>query len=199
MIGSSDVLVLTVGSVLSLSLLSVLCLRCKKKSKIIHEEHQIYDPRTFQRGGSRFAVTESKTVTRANQITSTTVGSGPYWSPPRTAHASYCFDKLKRETQEDFEDFSTAANDEQSDYQNVSDAQTGNPEHTYVAPLPMSAYINELMTKEIITDQNPAVYANVISSLQIKEDEDDYENSDFLDKIVEEEEDNEPDYVNENG
>ncbi|XP_034084917.1 uncharacterized protein LOC117554583 isoform X4 [Gymnodraco acuticeps] len=176
MIGSSDVLVLTVGSVLSLSLLSVLCLRCKKKSKIIHEEHQIYDPRTFQRGGSRFAVTESKTVTRANQITSTTV-----------------------ETQEDFEDFSTAANDEQSDYQNVSDAQTGNPEHTYVAPLPMSAYINELMTKEIITDQNPAVYANVISSLQIKEDEDDYENSDFLDKIVEEEEDNEPDYVNENG
>ncbi|XP_034084921.1 uncharacterized protein LOC117554583 isoform X7 [Gymnodraco acuticeps] len=150
MIGSSDVLVLTVGSVLSLSLLSVLCLRCKKKSKIIHEEHQIYDPRTL-------------------------------------------------ETQEDFEDFSTAANDEQSDYQNVSDAQTGNPEHTYVAPLPMSAYINELMTKEIITDQNPAVYANVISSLQIKEDEDDYENSDFLDKIVEEEEDNEPDYVNENG
>ncbi|XP_071061571.1 uncharacterized protein [Pseudochaenichthys georgianus] len=147
MIGSSDVLVLTVGSVLSLSLLSVLCLRCKKKSKIIHEEHQIYDPRTL-------------------------------------------------ETQEDF---STAANDEQSDYQNVSDAQTGNPEHTYVAPLPMSAYINELMTKERITDQNPAVYANVISSLPIKEDEDDYENSDFLDKIVEEEEDNEPDYVNENG
>ncbi|XP_010792869.1 uncharacterized protein isoform X3 [Notothenia coriiceps] len=172
MIGSSDVLVLTVGSVLSLSLLSALCLRCKKKSKIIHEEHQIYDPRTFQRGGSRFAVTESKTVTRANQITSTTV-----------------------ETQEDF---STAANDEQSDYQNVSDAQTGNPEHTYVAPLPISAYINEL-TKERITDQNPAVYANVISSLPIKEDEDDYENSDFLDKIVEEEEDNEPDYVNENG
>ncbi|KAK1882859.1 Alanine--tRNA ligase [Dissostichus eleginoides] len=72
MIGSSDVLVLTVGSVLSLSLLSVLCLRCKKKS-----------------------------------------------------------------------------------------------------------------------NQNPAVYANVISSLPIKEDEDDYENSDFLDKIVEEEEDSE--------
>ncbi|KAK5858321.1 hypothetical protein PBY51_002469 [Eleginops maclovinus] len=179
MIGNSVVLaaVLAAVSVGSLSLLSVLCLRCKKKSKIIHEERQIYDPRTFQRGGSRFAVTESKTVTRANHIRSTTA-----------------------ETREEFSDISTAANDDQWDYQNVSDAQTGSPEHTYVAPLAISVYVNDL-NKGTITDdnQNPAVYANITSSLpHIMDDEEDYENSDFLDKI-QEEEDNEPDYVNENG
>ncbi|XP_042354688.1 LAT2 domain-containing protein [Plectropomus leopardus] len=180
MIENSSVLaaVLTVVSVLSLSLMSVLCLRCKKKSKIIHEEHQIYDPQpqTFLRGGSMFAVTQSKTVTRANQITSTTV-----------------------EIQENFEDLSTAANDEQSDYQNISDAQTGGPEHTYVDPLPISVYENE-KTGSRLTDagETPGVYENIITSLAIKDDDDDYENSDFLGR-VQEQEDDEPDYVNENG
>ncbi|XP_076607062.1 uncharacterized protein LOC143333026 isoform X2 [Chaetodon auriga] len=119
MMGSSGLLaaVLAVVSVVSLSLLSLLCLRCKRKSKIIHEEHQIYNPQTFQRAGSVFAVTQSKTVTRTNQITSASV--------------------------ETLEDFPTA--DEQSDYQNISEAQTGSPEHTYVAPLPISVYENEDM------------------------------------------------------
>ncbi|XP_076607060.1 uncharacterized protein LOC143333026 isoform X1 [Chaetodon auriga] len=173
MMGSSGLLaaVLAVVSVVSLSLLSLLCLRCKRKSKIIHEEHQIYNPQTFQRAGSVFAVTQSKTVTRTNQITSASV--------------------------ETLEDFPTA--DEQSDYQNISEAQTGSPEHTYVAPLPISVYENEDMkTRRTDAFQAPDVYAN-ISSPPVNDDEDDYENSQFLDQVMKEEEEDEPDYVNENG
>ncbi|XP_077403326.1 uncharacterized protein LOC144036503 [Vanacampus margaritifer] len=59
----------TVASLTSLSLLGLLCLRCKRKSKTIHEEAQIYNPHTFQREGSRFAVMRSKAVTKANQMT----------------------------------------------------------------------------------------------------------------------------------
>nr|XP_046265960.1 LAT2 domain-containing protein isoform X7 [Scatophagus argus] len=170
MIGNSSLLaaVLTVVSVLSLSLLSLLCLRCKRKSKIIQEDHQIYNQQTFQREGSVFAVTRSKTVTRVNQITS----GG---TTPR-------------------EDFPAAGADEQSDYGNITDAHTGCPEHTYVAPLPISLYENE----EISAAAAPAgIYAN-IDAPSVKDDDDDYENSEFLDKAVDPEDD-EPDYVNENG
>ncbi|XP_061902552.1 LAT2 domain-containing protein [Entelurus aequoreus] len=59
----------TAASLSLLSLLCLLCLRCKKKSKTIHEETQVYDTQTFHRGGSRFAVVRSKTVTRVNQMT----------------------------------------------------------------------------------------------------------------------------------
>ncbi|XP_034406987.1 uncharacterized protein LOC117743248 isoform X12 [Cyclopterus lumpus] len=178
MIGNSSLLaaVLTVVSVMWLSLLSVLCLRCKKKSKVIHEEHQIYNPQMFQRGGSVFAVTRSKTVTRANQITSTAV-----------------------ETQRGFEDFSTAALEEQSNYENISNATTGSLEHTYVAPLPISIYENEQRPRITDADQTPDVYANMHTSSSSKDDEDDYENSEFLDQVVQEQNDDEPDYVNENG
>ncbi|XP_034406986.1 uncharacterized protein LOC117743248 isoform X11 [Cyclopterus lumpus] len=157
MIGNSSLLaaVLTVVSVMWLSLLSVLCLRCKKKSKVIHEEHQIYNPQMFQRGGSVFAVTRSKTVTRANQITSTAV-----------------------ETQRGFEDFSTAT--------------TGSLEHTYVAPLPISIYENEQRPRITDADQTPDVYANMHTSSSSKDDEDDYENSEFLDQVVQEQNDGEP-------
>ncbi|XP_070773646.1 uncharacterized protein [Enoplosus armatus] len=185
MMGNSSLLaaVLTVVSVVLLSLLSLLCLRCKKKSKIIHEDHQIYNPQMFQRGGSMFAVTQSKTVTRANQITSTTA-----------------------ETREEFEDFSCAAIDEQSDYQNITDvsycvaaAQTGSLEHTYVAPLPITVYENEQINERIPdAAESLSVYANITSE-PIKDDEDDYENSQFLVEIEKEQEDDEPDYVNENG
>ncbi|XP_074467864.1 uncharacterized protein LOC141753270 [Sebastes fasciatus] len=171
MIGDSSLLaaILTVGSVVSLSLLAALCLRCKKKSIIIHEEHQVYDPQTFQRGGSRFAVTQSKTVTRANQIISTTL-----------------------ESQEEFEEYSNAAIDD-SDYQNVSQAHTGSQEHTYVAPLPITVYQNQNETG----DQTPDVYANI--DTPFNNDDDDYENAEFLEQVVQEQEDDEPDYVNENG
>ncbi|KAM8835728.1 uncharacterized protein ACB058_016911 isoform 3-T3 [Synchiropus picturatus] len=62
--------VLALASVASLSLCALLCLRCRRrgKPKIIHEETQIYNPQVFSRGGSKFAVVRSKTVTRANQM-----------------------------------------------------------------------------------------------------------------------------------
>ncbi|KAA8586526.1 hypothetical protein FQN60_000362 [Etheostoma spectabile] len=68
-----------------------------------------------------------------------------------------------------------------------------------LAPLPISVYENE-QPKERITDaeETPGVYANIITSLPITDDEDDYENSEFLDKVVQKREDDEPDYVNEN-
>ncbi|XP_040036937.2 uncharacterized protein LOC120821905 [Gasterosteus aculeatus] len=176
MIGDSSPLAAALGVVLvmGLSLLSVLCLRCKKKSKIIHEEHQIYNPQTFQRGGSVFAVTQSKTVTRPNQITS-----------------------LAAETREEFGDLSTAEMDDQLDYQNISNAHTGCAEHTYVAPLSEAVYENEQDTTD--ADADPGVYANVqvpSPPLSTYED-DDYENSEFLDQVVEEQNDSDPDYVNE--
>lgn len=169
MIGNSSLLaaVLTVVSVVSLSLLLLFCLRCKRKSKIIHEEHQIYNPQTFQREGSMFAVTRSKTVTRANQITPTTI-----------------------ETRNEWNESSPAATDNQSGYGNIRDAHTGSLEHTYVDPLPMSLYENDEQNKKRISDHDPSVYANISP-----DDEDDYENSEFL----KQQEDEEPDYVNENG
>ncbi|XP_034539456.1 uncharacterized protein si:dkey-183i3.6 [Notolabrus celidotus] len=174
MIGNSGVLtaVLAVVSVLSLSLLSLFCLRCKKKSKIIHEEHQIYNPDTFQRGGSRFAVIRSKTVTRASPLSANPVESG---------HRFEEYPHL------------TDGNDDPSDYQNIGEAHTGSAEHTYVAPLPITVYENE-NTKKQITDMNQAldVYVNV-PSFSVNDDEDDYENSQFL------QEQEEPDYVNEDG
>ncbi|XP_040005627.1 LAT2 domain-containing protein [Xiphias gladius] len=182
MIGNPSLVaaVLAVVSVVSLSLLSLLCLRCKNKSKVIHEEHQTYALQTFQRGGSIFAVTQSKTVTRANQIFSATV--------------------------ETPEESSQDEPDEQADYENVqllgityiAAPPTGSPEHTYVAPLPSAVYENE-MTKNTTTDadQMLGVYENFIKSLPIKDDEDDYENSEFLERAVQEQDD-EPDYVNQN-
>ncbi|XP_037322966.2 LAT2 domain-containing protein isoform X1 [Pungitius pungitius] len=177
MIGDSSPLAAALGVVLvmGLSLLSVLCLRCKKKSKIIHEEHQIYNPQTFQRGGSVFAVTQSKTVTRPNQITCAAA-----------------------EKTEELGDFSTAAEmDDQSDYQNISNAQTGSVEHTYVAPLADLVYENE----PDATDADPGVYANiqVPSPPSSTNEEDDYENTEFLEQVVQEQDDYEPDYVNEHG
>ncbi|AWP00056.1 Linker for activation of T-cells family member 2 isoform 3 [Scophthalmus maximus] len=169
MSGNSSLLaaVLTVVSVVSLSLLSLLCLRCKRKSKVIHEELQAYDLPTFQRGGSVFAVMQSKPVTRTNQITSTTV------EIPEESSAAY----------------------ESSDYENVKQVCAAAPqraslEHTYVAPLQIDVYVNE-QTKRTVTDaaQPPDVYANFIKSLQIKDDEDDYENSEFLEQTAQQSQD----------
>ncbi|XP_071396514.1 linker for activation of T-cells family member 2 [Centroberyx affinis] len=178
MIGNSSLLdaVLTLVSVASLSMLSLLCLWCKRKSKIIHEENQIYDPQTFQRGGSRFAVMRSKTVTRPNQI------------PPTTIEAPVEPGQIAQDV-----------NEEQPRYQNFTDAQMGSLEPTYVAPLPMLVYENIVEIETEITDADPSVYENVITSLSINNDDDDYENSDFLDQVVKQEEDDEPDYVNADG
>ncbi|XP_074529124.1 uncharacterized protein LOC141792183 isoform X2 [Halichoeres trimaculatus] len=166
MIGNSGGLaaVLTVVSVLSLSLLSLFCLRCKKKSKIIHEENQIYNPQvynpqTFQRGGSRFAVIQSKTVTRTSRITPVSV-----------------------RTRDRVEEHQHDSNDDQSDYQNIGDAHTGSADHTYVAPLPITVYENDKMEKRRSdSNETPDVYVNV-SPFPTKDDDDDYENSEFLKK-----------------
>ncbi|XP_019729313.1 uncharacterized protein LOC109518098 isoform X3 [Hippocampus comes] len=91
MLGNSIVqcAIATTASLASLSLLGLLCLRCKRKPKTIHEEAQIYNPHTFRREGSRFAVTRSKTVMKANQMTpSSNEGACPALyaiaaSPPR--------------------------------------------------------------------------------------------------------------------
>ncbi|XP_069565710.1 uncharacterized protein [Brachyistius frenatus] len=164
MTGSSGLLaaVLLVGSVVSLSLLSLMCLRCKRKSKIIHEDVVIYDPQTFQRGGSKFAVTRSKTVTRTNQITPTT--------------------------------------DETLEVGFLAQTVSMSPEHDYVAPIGLSVYENEKNIQRItVADETPGIYGNVFTLPLTSNDEDDYENSEFLNQEVNKQEDDEPDYVNENG
>ncbi|KAF6738205.1 hypothetical protein FQA47_000515 [Oryzias melastigma] len=107
--------VLTVVSVVSLSLLSLLCLRCKRKSQTIHEDSQVYNPQTFQRGGSKFAVVRSKTVNRSYQISPT--------------------------TEEVPEEAAFPEVPDQSDYQNVTEFPfKSSPE--YVAPIGISEYEN---------------------------------------------------------
>lgn len=160
---------LTVVSVVSLSLLTFLCLRCKKKSTIIHEEAQIYDPQIFQRGGSKFAVMRSKTVTRSNEMSSPSIET-----------------RMDPSFQED--------QTEDQDYENTgAHSVPSSLEHDYVAPIAVSLYENE-KTRLPENDEIPGVYGNVFPSLSITED-DDYENSEFL----EQQESDEPDYVNENG
>ncbi|CAJ1063434.1 uncharacterized protein LOC113142634 isoform X2 [Xyrichtys novacula] len=80
--------------------------------------------------------------------------------------------------------------DEQSDYQNITEAHTGtSADHTYVAPLPIAVYENE---NGAGVSQPQDVYVNITQERK-SDDEDDYENSEFL------KEQEEPDYVNENG
>ncbi|KAM9332194.1 uncharacterized protein KZ484_017358 isoform 1-T1 [Pholidichthys leucotaenia] len=189
-----------------LCLLTLLCLRCKRKPKIIHEENQIYNPQTFQRGGSKFAVMQSKRVTNTNQMSSTSV---------------------EAPEEDDYQEC-----EERGDYINITDITSSAPasqsissslEHDYVAPIAASLYENDKTINGIVDDdQGPGVYGNVFPSLTIKEDEDDYENSQFLNQVRGDENTNkqnsnkevcwgsqathhsdlsetdEPDYVNEN-
>ncbi|KAM9332195.1 uncharacterized protein KZ484_017358 isoform 2-T2 [Pholidichthys leucotaenia] len=163
-----------------LCLLTLLCLRCKRKPKIIHEENQIYNPQTFE--------------------------------APEEDDYQEC--------------------EERGDYINITDITSSAPasqsissslEHDYVAPIAASLYENDKTINGIVDDdQGPGVYGNVFPSLTIKEDEDDYENSQFLNQVRGDENTNkqnsnkevcwgsqathhsdlsetdEPDYVNEN-
>ncbi|XP_035761221.1 uncharacterized protein LOC102777145 isoform X2 [Neolamprologus brichardi] len=167
MIGNSGPLpaVLTVASVALLSLLTLLCLRCKRKPKIIQEDRQIYNPPTFQRGGSQFAVMRSTTVTKTNQISSS-------------------FAAAAAETPEPSE---PPEEDEQSDYINID--VCGSVERDYVNPISESLYVNEKTFNNGL-DDIPGVYGNVFPSIELTNDDDDYENSDFL------KETDEADYVN---
>ncbi|XP_068187362.1 LAT2 domain-containing protein isoform X2 [Antennarius striatus] len=208
MVATSGLLaaVLAALSVSMLSLLSFLCLRCKRKSKIIQENY-IYDPQMFQHGRNVFVVTQSTTVTRVNTLT----------SPP----IEVCGDASPAAIEDQME------SDEQADYENIKDGHMRSLEHTYVAPLPITFYENE--QNEIQTggecftfplkyspsnkhveshtavftdvDQAPHIYANMLSS--INDDDDDYENSQFLSTVVKEQETYaaavDPDYENQNG
>ncbi|XP_068187367.1 LAT2 domain-containing protein isoform X3 [Antennarius striatus] len=183
MVATSGLLaaVLAALSVSMLSLLSFLCLRCKRKSKIIQENY-IYDPQMFQHGRNVFVVTQSTTVTRVNTLT----------SPP----IEVCGDASPAAIEDQME------SDEQADYENIKDGHMRSLEHTYVAPLPITFYENEqneIQTGDV--DQAPHIYANMLSS--INDDDDDYENSQFLSTVVKEQETYaaavDPDYENQNG
>ncbi|KAG7217201.1 hypothetical protein INR49_027745 [Caranx melampygus] len=145
MIGHFSVLaaVLTVAITLSLSLLSLLCVRCRRKSTNV---------------GKRI---------RCDTIKNRDIP----------------------------EESSQDVIDDQGDYENVIQPAES-LEHTYVAPIPHALYENT-QTETNVTDVDPGVYANFIQSLPIKDDDDDYENSDFLEQAQQECE--EPDYVNELG
>ncbi|KAJ7996967.1 hypothetical protein DPEC_G00224020 [Dallia pectoralis] len=169
----------TVLGILTVTSFSVFCLWCRRKTKIIHEENQIYDPQTFRREGSRFAVMRSKTVTRPNQIIRD-LPATPVEQKPEELNA------------------------EQHNYQNIAKAQMSRFEPTYVHPIPAYVYqnvdesINEkTVNSETDTDQP---YENVFpSSVEIitnSDENSDYENSEFLEQEKIESEDSDPDYVN---
>ncbi|MED6263648.1 hypothetical protein CHARACLAT_006621 [Characodon lateralis] len=163
--------VLTVVLVISLSLLSLLCLRCRKKSTIIHEEAQIYDPQTFQRGGSKFAVKSSKTVTNANQMSSPSAKTSGYLA---------------------FQEDQT----EEQDYQNVSvKTLSSSLEHDYIDPIACPLYGNG-NNKLPAVDLNPGIYGNVFESMKVTESMEGTEDNDYENISVHQDE---PDYVNENG
>ncbi|XP_034406978.1 uncharacterized protein LOC117743248 isoform X4 [Cyclopterus lumpus] len=210
MIGNSSLLaaVLTVVSVMWLSLLSVLCLRCKKKSKVIHEEHQIYNPQMLSRQPTRGKCVccdaiknrQSQEPIRSRQPQLKHKGGlrtfqQLHWRNSQTMKISQMVNSQAQNTINTFLFkciFHTC-------HYCVAAATTGSLEHTYVAPLPISIYENEQRPRITDADQTPDVYANMHTSSSSKDDEDDYENSEFLDQVVQEQNDDEPDYVNENG
>ncbi|CAN9501164.1 unnamed protein product [Ophioblennius macclurei] len=150
--------VLTVASVVSLGLLSLMCLRCKRKNKTIHEERQVYSQQTFQRGGSKFVVTESKPVTRGFPTT---------------------VDTLKLKFPRD---------------SRVGQRISSSTDDDYIAPIETAVYENEKRRVQPPVE-SPGVYGNIFTPLPTPDD-DDYENSEFLEEVKKQEEDNEPDYVN---
>ncbi|CAL8365257.1 unnamed protein product [Lota lota] len=168
-IGINEGVVLMLVSLASLCMLCLLCLKCKKKHTIIQQESSIYDPQIFQRGGSRFAVTRSKTVTRPNQMTT----QNQEGTEVRHSHISQ------------------AANE---DYTFVIGDHEGF-EATYVSPLSSAVYENIEEIKEASSASNLCDYENILTALSINDD-DDYENYEFLKNIEDLTDD--PDYVNAN-
>ncbi|XP_076745497.1 uncharacterized protein LOC143420869 isoform X5 [Maylandia zebra] len=77
--------------------------------------------------------------------------------------------------------------DEQSDYINID--VCGSVERDYVNPISESLYVNEKTLNNGL-DDIPGVYGNVFPSIELTNDDDDYENSDFLKDA------DEADYVN---
>ncbi|XP_056450567.1 uncharacterized protein LOC130385859 isoform X1 [Gadus chalcogrammus] len=198
-LGINEGAVLMLVSSASLSMLCLLCLKCKKKSKIIQQESSIYDPQIFQREGSRFAVTRSKTVTRPNQMkTQNQEYVCNMSSAPLTYKNGfvklYAFNLTQtyvifRETEARHSHISQSANE---DYTFVIGDQEGF-EATYVSPLPIAVYGNIEEIKQAASASNLCDYENILTASSINDDED-YENSEFLKNIEDLTDD--PDYVN---
>ncbi|KAG9351900.1 hypothetical protein JZ751_023151 [Albula glossodonta] len=165
---------LAVASFVCLGVLCAMCLRCHKKSTIIREDNSIYN-QELVREGRRFTVLRSKTV-RLNQTTRDLPPT------PQEAPEVICSTSLTAEVQ--------------PNYQNVSKSRLGDFEPMYVDPIPNSVYQNITTDKEKDADTNS--YENVFPTVSnpVSEDSEssDYQNTDFLEEMKEEED--EPDYVN---
>ncbi|XP_022531769.1 LAT2 domain-containing protein isoform X2 [Astyanax mexicanus] len=166
--------VLAFVSLATLGLVSAICLGCRKKSKIVQEDNQLYIPQIFQREGSRFAVTRSKTVTRPNQITS---DQSPSFG--NTGHASHIQPQ--------------AVQDTHSSYQNLPNSICGSLEPAYINPIPTPP--SKDLPDELM-DIDAGAYENVFPAKYIDHDSDsyDYENAQYLQNN----DDDEPDYENTN-
>ncbi|MEQ2277161.1 hypothetical protein XENORESO_021116, partial [Xenotaenia resolanae] len=111
---------------------------------------QTYDAQTFQRGGSKFAVKSSKTVTNANQMSSPSEKTSGYLA---------------------FQEDQT----EEQDYQNVSvKTLSSSLEHDYIDPIDGPLYGNG-KNRSPAVDLNPGLYGNILQSMEVTEDND-YEN-----------------------
>ncbi|XP_046723196.1 LAT2 domain-containing protein isoform X1 [Silurus meridionalis] len=172
-ITSQQGVVLALLSVSAVGFICALCIRCRKKSMIVQENNQLYVPQVFQREGSRFAVTRSKTVMKTNQINpNQCASSGDF------AHASNS--RLTSAIQE--------AGDS---YQNIPKSISGSMEPTYVNPIATPPHKNSAL------DDDDGDYANIFRTQDVEHDSDsyDYENTDFL-QNSKNDDDDEPDYVN---
>ncbi|XP_035289057.1 linker for activation of T-cells family member 2 [Anguilla anguilla] len=163
---------LAVASLLSLGVLCVMCLSCRKKPRIIREENVIYGQQLV-RGGRRFTVLRSKTV----RLTAT-----PGDLPPTPRESRICA--------------TAAAADDQPNYQNIHKSHLNEFDNMYVNPIPNLVYQN--VTKPGPNkDEDSYSYENVFPTLQNAVNEDsessDYANTSFLEEMKQEEE---PDYVN---
>ncbi|KAG7471107.1 hypothetical protein MATL_G00120940 [Megalops atlanticus] len=170
---------LALVSLTSLGVVFAMCVCCRRKSKIIHRENQIYDPQLFQSQSERFTVARSQMERR------------PYQSR-RELHPY----------QQEAASLFLPHQEDQPSYQNISHFKQGSSEPTYVDPIPASIYQNvPLINPNPDEELETYEYENVFPTLKtVNQDSDssDYENAEFLHKIKEdmEEEDDEPDYIN---
>ncbi|XP_047661747.1 LAT2 domain-containing protein isoform X2 [Tachysurus fulvidraco] len=162
--------VLAFMSLSTVGFICALCMRCRKKSMIVQENSQLYIPQILHREGSRFAVTKSKTVMCANQIS-----TNPPESSGNVAHPSY----RQLDSVPDLE----------GSYQNIAKSNRGSMEPTYVDPIATPPDESSALN-------NDSEYANIYRPQEIKHDSsEDYENTDFLHTHKTDDND-ESDYVN---
>ncbi|XP_017348795.1 LAT2 domain-containing protein isoform X1 [Ictalurus punctatus] len=168
--------VLAFLSVSTVSFICALCIRCRKKTMIVQESNQLYVPQIFHRGGSKFAVTRSKTVTRTNQMSTNPCQSSGEITVAHTPKSQ----------------LETAVQDQGGSYENIKQSIHGSMEPTYVDPISTPPHNNNVLHDDDIGD-----YANIFPTQDVQHDSDsyDYENTEFL-QNSKPDDDDEPDYVN---